>query len=117
MPPEWTLYHNPKCSKSRGAAEFLASKGVAFAVVEYLKNPPDEAALRTLLAQLKLSAGDLVRTKEPCFAELNLDLTNEGAVLQALARYPQLLERPIVVRGNRAVIARPTENILKLFGP
>lgn len=112
---EWTLYHNPKCSKSRCALELLQERGVSPKIVEYLKTPLTEADLEALLLLLGLRARDIVRSKEARFSELGLNLQDEGALIRALARYPELLERPIVVRGKRAVVGRPPENLLKLF--
>ncbi len=115
MSKEWTIYFNPKCSKCRGTLELLESKNVEPAIVEYLDDPPDEATLKMLLRKLGLAARALVREKEPGFSDLKLNLDDEAAVVRALVKHPQFLERPIVVRGEKAVLGRPPENVLKLL--
>lgn len=112
---DWKIYHNPRCSKSRGALDILKEKGVEPNVVEYLKDPPSENELNALVGMLGLPAREIVRTKEEGFAKLNLDLEDSSAVVKALAKHPELLERPIIVRGKKAVVGRPPENVLKLF--
>lgn len=111
----WTLYHNPKCSKSRAALDVLRDKGVEPTIVEYLKTPLSEAKLKSLVKKLKIKPRELVRHKEPSFAGLKLDLDDEAAVIRALGAHPELLQRPIVVKGQRAVVGRPPENVLTLF--
>jgi arsenate reductase len=114
---EWTVYHNPACGKSRGALEILRERGVEPDVVEYLKRPPDRPALERILALLGGPPADLVR-RDKRFAELGLDaaayVTREQ-VTELLLRHPELMERPVVVRGERAVIARPSERVLTLL--
>jgi arsenate reductase len=109
------VYHNPRCSKSREALALLEARGVACQIIEYLKNPPSLLALRTLLDTLGVECRALIRTKEPLYAELQLAQADEDQLLAAIALHPVLLERPIVVRGTRAVIARPPEKLLSLF--
>lgn len=113
--PSWQIFHNPRCTKSRETLSLLERKGVKPEVVLYLETPPNEAGLAELVKKLKLKPRDLVRTKEKIFAELKLDLDNDKAVLKALAKNPILIERPIVVKGNKAVIGRPPENVLELI--
>jgi arsenate reductase len=114
--PAITVYYNPRCSKCRQAAALLDERGLAFEKRQYLDRPPDRAELMRLLACLRTDDPRvLARTKEKQFAELGLDRGDAGAVLDALAEHPQLLERPIVVRGDRAVIARPPEKLLELL--
>ncbi len=112
-----TVYHNPVCSKSRGALEILRERGVTCDVVEYLKTPPDRATLERFLDLLPGEPRELVR-KDKRFKELGLDerdyVTREQ-VVSLLLRHPELMERPVVIRGNRAVIARPSERVLELF--
>ena len=112
-----TVYHNPSCGKSRGALEILAERGVACDVVEYLQTPLDRAAYERFLALLAGPPADLVR-KDKRFKELGLDpghyVTREQVVALLLA-HPELMERPVVIRGERAVIARPSERVLELF--
>jgi arsenate reductase len=110
---EWTIYHNPRCSKSRAALEYLAEKGVKPRVVEYLKTPLDVTALNDLLRRLDANARDILRDGEDEYERLGLNnptVTREE-LLNAVAGHPVLLQRPIVVRGERAVIGRPTEAI------
>lgn len=112
-----TVYHNPSCGKSRGALEILRERGVACDVVEYLQAPPDRATLERFLALLAGPPGDLVR-KDKRFKELGLDPTHyvtRAQVVDLLLAHPELMERPVVIRGSRAVIARPSERVLELF--
>jgi arsenate reductase len=111
------IFHNPRCSKSRAALALLQERGHQPLVIEYLKTPPGEGDLRTLLKQLNLPARELLRSGEDDYQALGLadpSLT-DAALLQAIAAHPQLLQRPIVVRGGRAVIARPPELLLQLL--
>lgn len=111
------LFHNPRCSKSREALALLQARGHQPQVIEYLKTPPDEGDLRTLLAQLGVPARELLRSGEAEYQALGLadaSLTDTD-LLRAIAAHPQLLQRPIVVRGDRAVIARPPELLLQLL--
>ena len=111
-----TIYHNPRCSKSRKTLELLREKGIEPNIVEYLKTPPDKAALRKMTKMLGLSAEQIVRKGEDTykqhFAGKALD---EDRWLDALAKHPILIERPIVVKGTRAVLGRPPENVLDLL--
>lgn len=113
---EWTVYHNPACGKSRGALEILRERGVECEVVEYLKQPPDRTTLERILALLAGPPADLVR-KDKRFTELGLDaadyVTREQTI-ELLLRHPELMERPVVIRGQRAVIARPSERVLEI---
>ena len=110
-----TIYHNPRCSKSRQALALLTERGVETDVVEYLKQPPSVAEVRRLIDQLGLPPHAIVRTKEAAYAAhaLHPDSTKEQ-VAKAIAADPLLLERPIVVVGDRAVLGRPPENVLQL---
>jgi arsenate reductase (glutaredoxin) len=112
-----TIYHNPVCSKSRGALDILRARQVACDVVEYLKDPPDRAALEGILALLAGPPGDLVR-RDKRFQELGLraqDYATREQVVALLLAHPELMERPVVVRGKRAVIARPPERVEALL--
>lgn len=111
------LYHNTRCSKSRGALELLQERGVTPQVIYYLETPPNAADLRELLAMLALPARALLRTGEPEYAELGLDRveTDEAALIDAMVQHPRLIERPIFVHGGRAVIGRPPERVLELL--
>ena len=111
------LYHNPACSKSRGAKEILSERDVEFDVVEYLKTPLDEADLRRILKLVDDPPAELVR-KDGNFRELGLksaDYTTEDAVVELLLEHPKLMQRPVVLRGERAVIARPSEKVEELL--
>ena len=111
------LYHNPACSKSRGALAILEAGDTAFDVVEYLKAPLDEAALRRILGMIDEPPAELVR-KDANFRELGLkaaDYASEDAVVGLLVEHPKLMQRPVAVRGDRALIARPSEKIEELL--
>jgi len=111
------LYHNPGCSKSRGALEILRERGVDFDVVEYLKEPLDRAALEHLLDRLPGEPAELVRNDKH-FAELGLDAGDyqtRGSVAALLAKHPRLMQRPVLLDGDRAVIARPSEKVVELL--
>ena len=111
------LYHNPLCSKSRGALELLQAHGHAPEIVAYLEHPPSPGELQELLRLLQLPARALLRTGEDAYHALGLDDASltEDALLDAMSRHPQLIERPILVYGNRAIIGRPPENLLEFL--
>ncbi len=111
------IYHNARCSKSRSACELVAAHGIDAQIVEYLKTPPTKEELRVLLRKLGLKPLDIVRQKEDVFKDnyAGKSLTDEQW-LDALAAHPVLIERPIVVRGDKAVVGRPTEKVLELLG-
>ena len=108
-----TIYHNPRCSKSREALEiveaYAARKGLAVEVTEYLKTPPDFDQLQALQDMLGCTAADMVRSNEEEFAALGLAQADDAGLLRAITAHPKLLQRPIVVFGKRAVIGRPPE--------
>lgn len=111
---EATIYHNPRCSKSRQTLELLRERGVEPEVVLYLTDPPDRATLAKLLDQLSLSAEQIVRQKE--FKALGEDTpTGREGWLDLLAAHPAIIERPIVVVDGQAVLGRPPENVLELL--
>lgn len=112
-----TLYHNPGCSKSRGALEILRDAGVEHRVVEYLVDPPGREQLQGLLALLPDAPAELVR-KDRRFAELGLreqDYSSADAVVELLLEHPELMQRPVAIRGDRALIARPSERVRELL--
>ena len=112
-----TIYHNPVCGKSRGALEILRERGVDCEVVEYLQHPPDRATLEHILDLLGGPPAQLVRNDKR-FRELGLrsdDYVTRAQVVDLLLRHPELMERPVVIQGRRAVIARPSERVLELF--
>ena len=111
-----TLYHNPQCSKSRAALTLLNELGITTNIILYLEKPLNEIQLRTLAQQLGItSPRTMMRTQESLFQQLQLNHATDNQLFTALAAYPQLLERPIVVYQNRAVIARPIDNIHTLL--
>ncbi|SDH39546.1 arsenate reductase (glutaredoxin) [Pseudomonas abietaniphila] len=112
-----TLYHNPRCSKSRGALELLEARGLTPTIVRYLETPPNAAQLRDLLGKLGIGARDLLRTGEDEYKTLNLaDASlSDDDVIAAMAAHPKLIERPILVAGDKAVIGRPPEKILEIL--
>jgi len=114
--PSVRIYHNPRCTKSREALALLQQRGFAPDVRLYLEAPPSEAELRELLGKLQVPAPQLLRTKEDAYARSGLsEQSSPDDVLKAIAQAPILLERPLVVVGSRAVIARPPEKLLELL--
>lgn len=112
-----TLYHNPRCSKSRQTLALLREAGQEPEIVEYLKEPPDAAQIKLLLKKLDMAPRELIRKGEAVYKSQGLadeSLTRDQLVA-AMAEHPILIERPIVVRGRRAVIGRPPENALSLL--
>jgi arsenate reductase len=112
-----TIYHNPRCSKSRMTLELLRSRSIEPEVVEYLKTPLSESELFSLLEMLKLSPRDLLRKGEAAYKEAGLDQdgVSDQQIIQAMVQYPVLIERPIVVANGKAAIGRPPENILDIL--
>ena len=111
------LFHNPRCSKSREALALLRERGVEPEIVEYLKQPPTAAQIDRLLTQLGLEPRQLMRRGEAVYRELGLDDPglSRAALIAAMADNPILIERPIAVRGERAVLGRPPEKVLALL--
>ena len=113
--PAPVLLHNPRCSKSRAAKALLEERGVAFTLRLYLEEPLSRAELEALRRKLGRPAREWVRRGEPAFAAAGLsDESDDGALLDAVAQHPELLERPILVRGEKAVVGRPPERVLEL---
>lgn len=112
-----TLYHNPRCSKSRGALELLEARGMTPTVVRYLETPLSAAQIKALLGKLGISARQLLRSGEDEYKTLNLaDASlSEQHLIDAIAAHPKLMERPILEVGDKAVIGRPPENVLELL--
>ena len=107
-----TIYHNPRCGKSRAALALLQEHGVEPAVIEYLKTPPTKEELRAILKKLGMKPGELVHKGEDVFKEKYAGKSmTDDQWLDALAKHPILIERPIVVKGNRAVMGRPPEKV------
>lgn len=112
-----TIWHNPRCSKSRAALEILRAAGIAPQIVEYLKTPPDVAGLREVIGKLGIAPRQLLRTGEPAYRELDLAATDldDAAIYDAMARHPVLIERPVVIAVDRAVVGRPPERVRELI--
>jgi arsenate reductase len=113
---EFTIYHNPRCSKSRTTLALLQENGIDPEVVLYLESPPDVDTINALLGKLGISASQLVRSGEADFKDAGLDKnSSEVDIVAAMALRPKLIERPIVVKGDKAVLGRPPENALELM--
>ena len=112
-----TLYHNPRCSKSRGALELLEARDLTPNVVRYLETPLSAAQIKALLGKLGISARQLLRTGEDEYKMLQLadESLSEQQLIDAIAAHPKLMERPILEVGDKAVIGRPPENVLELL--
>ena len=110
------IWHNPRCSKSRQTMEILSEKGVEAEVVKYLETTPSAQEITEVLKKLGISARELMRTKEDEYKELNLKDENDDAkLIEAMAAHPKLIERPIVIVGDKAVLGRPPEKVLELI--
>ena len=111
------IYHNNRCTKSREACRILTDKGVTFETIEYLKTPPTPSQIKDLLKMLGMKAEDIVRKGEPLYKEkFSGKKLSEEKWIKILAENPILIERPIVVKGKKAVIGRPSEKVLELLG-
>jgi len=111
-----TIFHNPRCSKSRNALALLEEKGVEVEVVKYLETPPTKESLKEVLKMLGVSARELMRTKEEIYKSLGLkDVEDEEKLIEAMVENPKLIERPIIIKEGKAVIGRPIENVLELI--
>lgn len=112
-----TIYHNPRCSKSRQTLALLEERGLKPRVVEYLKTPPSASELEKILKMLGISARDLIRRKEEIYRELGLDDAglSEADLVAAMTAHPVLIERPIVVSGAKAALGRPPEAVLDIL--
>ncbi|MEP0202435.1 MAG: arsenate reductase (glutaredoxin) [Halioglobus sp.] len=113
---QFTIYHNPRCSKSRNTLSLLKEKGVEPEIVLYLEAPLTAPEIRELIAKLNIDAADLVRRGEAEYQEAGLGKeSSEQDYIAAMAAHPRLIERPVVVCGSRAVLGRPPENVLDLL--
>jgi len=110
-----TMYHNPRCNTSRKTLALLRERGVEPTIVEYLKTPYTAEQLKKLLGQLKMPASKLVRKKEAAAAGVNPASLSEDALIEAMARNPIIVERPIVVSGQKAALGRPPEAVLAVL--
>ena len=112
----YTIWHNPRCSKSRQTLGILEEKGIVAEVVKYLDKTLSVQELKEILKKLNISARELMRTKEDEYKNLNLKSENdEEKLLEAMVNHPKLIERPIVIKGDKAVLGRPPEKVLELF--
>ena len=112
-----TIYHNPRCSKSRATLALLEARGLKPTIVDYLKTPPSAAELKAILRKLELKPRDILRTGETLYAELGLKTRklDDDALVELMIKNPMLIQRPIVVAGNKAAIGRPPENVLAIL--
>ncbi|MBW6488291.1 arsenate reductase (glutaredoxin) [Sulfurimonas sp.] len=113
---EVKIWHNPKCSKSREAMAILQENGCEAEVVKYLEEKPDTNKIKTILKMLGIKPRELMRTKEDIYQELHLmDEKSDEALIEAMAKHPKLIERPIIIKGNIAIIGRPSERIAEFL--
>lgn len=110
-----TIYHNPNCSKSRESLKLISESDNEVEVIEYLKNPPTMELLQKLSKLLGLKPSEFVRKKDSIIKEENIDLSSEEKVLEAMSKYPKIIERPIIVNGEKAVIGRPPEKVKEII--
>ena len=112
-----TIYHNPRCSKSRQTLELLIQQGIEPEIIEYLKTPPDKSTLKIILNLLDIKPRDLMRRKESVYKEAGLDDgdLNDEQLITAMLEYPVLIERPIVLANGKAAIGRPPESVLDIL--
>jgi len=111
------IYHNPSCSKSRETLQILDNNNLSPTIVEYLDNPPTRQELKKIIAMLDISARELLRTTEQIYADAKLDreALSEDEIIAVICQHPELLQRPIVVAGERAVIGRPPARVLDII--
>ena len=112
-----TIYHNPRCSKSRATLALIEARGIKPKIVDYLKTPPSAAELKAILRKLGLTPRDILRAGETIYAELGLKTRDldDDALIALMVKNPILIERPIVVAGNKAAVGRPPENVLAIL--
>jgi len=111
-----TIWHNPRCGKSRDAVNLLEEKDIDAQVVKYLDTPPSKDELKAVLKMLGISARELMRTKEDIYKELNLkEETEEEKLIEAMVAHPKLIERPVVIKDGKAAIGRPLQNIVDIL--
>jgi arsenate reductase len=111
-----TIYHNNRCGKSRNALSILQEKNIPFKVVEYLKDVPTVDELKTILKKLQLKPHDIIRTKEAIYLEQYKGKTlTDAEWIEVMHQHPILIERPIVINGNKAIVARPPEKVNEIL--
>ena len=111
------IYHNPRCSKSRETLQLINERQIEPEIIDYLDEPPTPDELRRIVALLGVGARDLLRTTEPVYkdADLDDDSLSDDEIIEAICEYPELLQRPIVIAGDKAVIGRPPSRVLDLI--
>ena len=110
-----TIYHNPRCGKSRQTLALLQERGLAPRIVEYLKTPPSAVELKKILAMLGMSAQELMRKKEAAQAGIDPGKLSEDRLIEAMVRNPNVIERPIVVNDGKAALGRPPEAVTRVL--
>ena len=110
-----TIYHNPACGTSRNTLGLIRNAGIEPAIIEYLRTPPDRATLQSLIASMGIPVLDVVRAKEPVYAELSLAEADDDALLGAMLAHPVLINRPIVVTPLGTKLCRPSEEVLDIL--
>ncbi len=112
-----TIYHNPRCSKSRETLKLIEDRGIDPEIILYLNNPPNAKTLKNILKLLDIKARDLLRKKEAEYKSLGLDndTLSEQDLIQAMIEHPKLMERPIVINAGKAALGRPPENVLTIL--
>lgn len=112
-----TLYHNPRCTKSRQTLALLEQRGIQLKVIDYLVTPPTEAELKRIIKLLGITPSELLRKKEPEYKQAGLDKPDvpDADIIRAMVQHPRLIERPIVVARNKAALGRPPEKVLKIL--
>lgn len=109
------IWHNPRCSKSRATLALIEQRGIEPVIVPYLEQPPDAAELRRVLKLLGLEAGALIRRGEQLYQDLGLPSASADELITAMAAHPILIERPVVIHGDRAALGRPPEQVMEIL--
>ena len=111
------IYHNPRCTKSKATLKLLQNNGIDPEIIEYLETPPNADELTEILLKLDMSAREIMRKNEAIYKELELsdESLDDDALIHAIIHHPKLMERPIVVNGDKAAIGRPPENVLEIL--
>ena len=109
------IYHNPRWSKSRESVKILEKKNKDFKIIEYLKEGISSDQIKTIISLLGIKPKDIIRKSEQDYKNLTLDLDNDTEVTEAITKYPKILERPIIINGDKATIGRPPEKILEIL--
>jgi arsenate reductase (glutaredoxin) len=114
---KFVIYHNPRCSKSRETLQILEDNNVDADIVDYLEDPPTPQELKRIIGMLGVSARDLLRSTEPVYrdADLDDDSLSDDEIIDAICEYPALMQRPIVVAGDRAIIGRPPSRVMEII--